>query len=85
MCDHTFSTDYIDRFYEQILDRALYDFVDWAPHQTASSVACNSDCETLAALQIVEPVVRTQRHRLDPLEVSDVHGWLDLAWALSRF
>ena len=41
------------------------DFVDWAAHQKVFSVACNLDSETLAALQIVEIVVRTQRHRLD--------------------
>ena len=40
------------------------------PHSTVISVACNSDSEILAALQIVETVARTQgRHRLDAEEV----------------
>ena len=45
----------------------FYDFVSCAAHQTVFSVACSSDSETiiLAALQTVETVVRTQRHRLD--------------------
>ena len=34
-------------------------------HKTVFSVACDSDSETLVALQTVETVVRTQRHRLD--------------------
>ena len=34
-------------------------------HTRQSSVACNSDFETLAPLQTVEVVVCTQRHRLD--------------------
>ena len=41
------------------------DFVGRTAHQTVISIACNSDCEILAALQTVETVVRTQRHRLD--------------------
>ena len=41
------------------------DFVGWAAHQTVFSVASNSDFETLAALQMVGTVLRTQRDRLD--------------------
>ena len=40
------------------------DFGGWAAHQTVFSVTFNSDSEILAALQTVETVVRTQRHRL---------------------
>ena len=39
--------------------------LDGAAHQTFFSVACNSDSEILSALQTVETVVHTQRHRLD--------------------
>ena len=41
------------------------DFVGWATHQTVFFVACNSDSETLAALQTAKTVLCTQRHRLD--------------------
>ena len=33
-------------------------------HQTVFSEACNLDSEILAALQKIESVVRTERHRL---------------------
>ena len=38
---------------------------DTGRHIIQSSVTCNSESEILAALQIVEAVARTQRHRLD--------------------
>ena len=39
--------------------------VRWAPNQTVSSVVCTSGSEILAALQILESTVRTQRQLLD--------------------
>ena len=36
------------------------DFVGWAAHQTVFSLACNSDSETLVALQTVEVVLLIQ-------------------------
>ena len=43
-------------------------------YQTVFSVACNSDSEILVSLQRVEPVVRTQRHRLDAYKVPVFSG-----------
>ena len=45
---------------------SLFDgFVGWTAHQAVFSVACNSNSATLAALQTVETVLRTQRPRVD--------------------
>ena len=65
------------------------DVVGWAAHQTVLSAACNSDFEILIALQTVETIVRTQRHRLDADKFPMFSGgwtWqgfcrdLDLCW-----
>ena len=45
----------------------LMTFVGWVVHQIVFSVALNSDSETLAALQTLKAVFRTQRRVLTPL------------------
>ena len=45
------------------------------------SAACNSDCEALAALEIVETVARTQRHHLD----ADKFPMFLVGWTWQRY
>ena len=52
-----------------------------AAHEIVFSVACNSDSEILAALQTVETVVCTQRHRLH----TDTFPMLSVGWTWQGF
>ena len=57
------------------------DSVGWAAHQTDFYVACNSDSEILTALQTVETVVRTRRHRID----ADKFPMFSVGWTWHGF
>ena len=55
--------------------------LDEQHHQKVFSAAYNSDSEILAALQTMETVVRTQRHRLD----ADRFPMFSVGWTWQGF